>query len=89
MAITIKHDGDTWKILSEGATKDGKTYCHLASTTRGKQQKNGWLPVQIADWIDHAAILSAAIQEEERQRAITEYYEDRAKSGQSPLHARP
>jgi len=47
--ITIKHDGDTWNILSEGATRDGKTYCHLASTTRFRQQRNGANPVQICD----------------------------------------
>lgn len=68
MTITIKHDGDTWRILSEGATRDGKTYCHLASTTRSRQQKNGPVPVQMGDWIDHAVIRSAAIQQEEAQR---------------------
>jgi len=29
----IELDGDTWTILADGATRDGKTYCHLASTT--------------------------------------------------------
>ena len=89
MAITIPHDGDTWKIVAEGATKDGKTYCHLASTTRFRQQKNGKCPVQIADWIENERILSAAMQEEEKQRAITAYYTDRTNSGNSPLEARP
>jgi len=100
MSITIKHDGDTWVIVGEGAARDGKVYCHLASTTRGKQQRNGWRPIQIADWIDQVVILSAAIQQEERarysdivsdggmdprDRAITEYYTDRAKSGNAAL----
>lgn len=70
MAITIHHDGDTWRLLSEGATRDGRTYCHLASTTRVCQQKNGSVPVQISDWISNAVILSAAIQSEEAQRSI-------------------
>lgn len=38
MTNTIQHDGDTWKILSEGATRNGKTYCPFASTTRSRQQ---------------------------------------------------
>lgn len=57
MAIKIEHDGDTWEIVAEGATRDGKTYCHLASTTRFLQQKNGKSPVQIADWIENGRIL--------------------------------
>lgn len=69
MTITIKHDNDTWIILGQGATRDGKTYCHLASTTRFRQQRNGANPVQIADWIDHAVILASAQQAEEAQRA--------------------
>lgn len=90
MAITIKHDDDTWLILAEGATRDGKTYCHLSSTTRSRQQKNGAVPVQMGDWIDQDAILSAAMQSEEAQRAdaaITVYYADRAASGQASLTA--
>ncbi len=89
MSITIKHDGDIWKVLSEGSVRNGQVYCHLASTTRFRTQTNGRTPVQIADWIDQQVILSASSQEEDRQRAITEYYEDRANSGQSPLHAKP
>lgn len=68
--ITIQHDGDTWNILGEGATRDGKTYCHLASTTRGRQQRNGWMPLQLGDWIDHAVILAAAQRGEEAQRRL-------------------
>jgi hypothetical protein len=48
---TITHGGDTWRVLSEGATVLGQTFCHLASTTRGRQQSNGWMPLQINDWI--------------------------------------
>lgn len=57
--ITIQHDGDTWNVLGEGATCDGKTFCHLASTTRFRQQRNGKNPVQMCDWIDSAVILAA------------------------------
>jgi hypothetical protein len=86
MAIEIQHDGDTWEILGEGAVKDGKVYCHLASTTRGRQQRNGWVPLQICDWIDSQVILSHAIQQEEAKReAITAYYTDRANSGLAAL----
>lgn len=69
MTIIIKYDGDTWRLLGEGACRDGKVYCQLASTTRGRMQRNGWNPLQICDWIDQQVILSAAIQGEEAQRA--------------------
>ena len=67
--ITIQHDGDTWNILSEGASRDGKTFCHLASTTQFRHQRNGKNPVQICDWVDHAVILAGAQRGEEAQRA--------------------
>ena len=48
----IEHDGDRWRVIAKGATRgDGYVYCHLASTTRFVQQRNGLRPVQIADWI--------------------------------------
>jgi hypothetical protein len=49
--LIINHDGDTWRVLSEGAYRDGKFYCHLASTTRFRQQKNGQNPIQMCDWV--------------------------------------
>jgi len=62
---TISHDGDTWRIIGTGVVReDGKTFCHIASTTRGRQQKNGWAPVQINDWIDLA---EPGIADENRQ----------------------
>jgi hypothetical protein len=87
--ITIQHDNDTWSILSEGATRDGKIFCHLASTTRFRRQRNGANPVQICEWIDHVVILAAAQQAEEAQRRdyVDQYYRDRAGSGLSPLEA--
>lgn len=50
---TIKHDGDYWEIIGKGVTReDGKTYCHIASKTRFRQQKNGKNPIQMCDWIE-------------------------------------
>lgn len=48
----IQHDGDMWNVLSTGVTReDGKTFCHLASTTRFVKQRNGQRPVQVCDWV--------------------------------------
>jgi len=55
----INIDGDTWEIIGMGAERDGKVYCHLKSTTRGRQQRNGWNPLQRGEWID-LALLQAA-----------------------------
>lgn len=87
--ITIQLDGDTWRILSEGANRPGQVFCHLASTTQFRMQANGKNPVQICTWVDHALILAAAQQAEEAQRraAVDQFYSDRAASGQSPLNA--
>lgn len=86
---TIGHEGDTWRIIGTGTARDGKIYCHLASTTRGNHQRNGWNPIQMCDWIDEKMVLSAFMQHEERQRQdnITEYYTDRANSGNSTREA--
>lgn len=52
----IEHDGETWRVISLGRIReDGKVCAHLASTTRGVYQKNGFYPVQISDWLDTAA----------------------------------
>ena len=58
--LIIKHDGDTWKVLSEGAYRDGMFYCHLASTTRFRQQKNGQNPIQIGVWVSSKKLQEAA-----------------------------
>lgn len=55
----INHDNDTWRVISTGASRDGMVYTHLASTTRGKHQKNGFYPVQICDWIDEKLLAMA------------------------------
>lgn len=69
MGLIIQHEGDTWRVLGQGASRDGAVYCHLASTTRGRQQGNGWVPLQMGDWIAHEVLLSARMQQEEAQRA--------------------
>jgi hypothetical protein len=71
--LVIQHDGDTWRILGQGMMREGKVYCHLASTTKGVQQKNGWNPMQICDWVDADLVLSCAIQREEAlKKALAE-----------------
>jgi hypothetical protein len=47
----IQYDGDVWNVLAKGATRDGKTFFHLASTTKFVQQRNGKRPIQICTWI--------------------------------------
>jgi hypothetical protein len=56
---TIVYAGELWRILSVGADRNGSTYCHLANLARGHMQKNGWMPVQIGDWIDNAVLARA------------------------------
>lgn len=55
----IVHLGDVWKVIGVGAQRDGNTFCHLASTHRGRQQKNGWYPAQINDWVDTEVLKSS------------------------------
>lgn len=49
----ITHEGQKWRVLSKGITRDdGKTFMHLAHTTNVvTRAKNGNVPVQICDWI--------------------------------------
>lgn len=63
---TIEHDGDTWRLLATGATRDGRTMCHLASTTRFTQQRNGAMPIQICDWLESEKLIG--LQEEKTSR---------------------
>ncbi len=56
MDKVIQHDGETWRILALGIERDGKTYAHLASLTRGRMQRNGFVPAQIGDFIDNALL---------------------------------
>ncbi len=54
--------GDVWRVVGVGAQRDGNTFCHLASTTRFRQQKNGKNPIQIGDWVDTAVLIAATNQ---------------------------
>lgn len=66
---TVEFDGDTWYILSTGDRRDdGKVFAHLASATRGRQQKNGVNPVQVQDYIDLPAAQTATIPEPKNWR---------------------
>ena len=55
----IVHIGDAWRVIGVGAQRDGNTFCHLASTTRFRKQKNGKNPIQISNWVD-TEVLKAA-----------------------------
>lgn len=57
--MTIIHDHKEWRVLSTGAERDGKTFCHLASTTLGRWQRNGFYPTQICDWVPTAVITAS------------------------------
>lgn len=59
---TIEWLGDTWRVIGRGAKRPNsighlevgefeEQYCHLASTKHGRQQRNGWCPSQICDWV--------------------------------------
>ncbi len=47
----LQYDGDSWDVVNTGAYRDGTVYCHLASRTRFCEQRNGRVPVQVADFI--------------------------------------
>jgi hypothetical protein len=55
----IVHDGAFWKVVGVGAERDGATFCHLLNLHRGRQQRNGWNPVQINDWVE-TSVLNAS-----------------------------
>lgn len=55
-ADKITLDGDTWRIVARGTNEDGKTYCHLASTTRFINQKNGRRPIMAGVWVPNEVL---------------------------------
>ena len=57
--LIITDEGEEWRIVNYGAAEDDSIFCHLASTTRGRHQKNGWYPVQSGRWIEAATIHAA------------------------------
>lgn len=58
----ITLDGDEWVIVNVGVVDNdtGNVFCHLRSTTRFVQQKNGRRPVQIGDWLPTSLFEEAA-----------------------------
>lgn len=56
MGKIIEYKGEQWKVDALGTHHNGKVYTHLVHTTRGRQVKSGWYPVQAADWIDEALL---------------------------------
>lgn len=57
----IQFEGDTWRVIGMGAKRDGRTYCHLASTTRFREQRNGRVAIQMADWLDDELLSEEAL----------------------------
>ncbi|BDA63085.1 hypothetical protein FJD32_024310 (plasmid) [Shewanella sp. LC6] len=49
--MTVRKDGDIWTIWGLGVERDGKVFCHLASQTRFRKQRNGEVPIQQNDWV--------------------------------------
>lgn len=86
--VVIVIEGESWRLLGTGTVRDGLVLCHLAHATKGRQQRNGWMPIQCCEWVDQNILLSASITREESARqAIAEYYSDRNKSGNAALTA--
>lgn len=56
---TIVHMGEVWKVIGVGAQTENNTFCHLLNLHRGVQQKNGFRPAQINDWVDTAVLIAA------------------------------
>jgi hypothetical protein len=53
-------DGKGYRVLSLGSRRinaagNVELYAHLASVTKGRQQRNGWNPEQICDWVPLSA----------------------------------
>lgn len=65
---TLVLDGDLYHILSTGVTHEGKTVCHLSSTTKFMKQKNGFVPLQLLEWV--SALEVAAIKYQHKFRSL-------------------
>lgn len=57
----VVHMGEVWRVAGVGAVRDGNTFCHLINLSRGRMQKNGWMPAQINDWVDSAVLANAKV----------------------------
>lgn len=51
--------GDTWVVVGTGIYSAGAVYCHLASTTRFGDTKNGKAPLQVAAYIEAGRVEDA------------------------------
>jgi len=49
--MTIRMNGDTWKIWNMGISKNGCTWCHIGSLTTSRNQRNGIVPLQRQTWV--------------------------------------
>lgn len=49
--MKVRKNGDVWRIVGIGVSKEDKTFCHLASTTRFVKQRNGSRSIQMQDWV--------------------------------------
>lgn len=63
---TIQHYGDTFDVIGTGVSRtraDGsvEVFCHLASTTRGWHQRNGFYPCQICDYVEASKLDAAGV----------------------------
>ena len=45
----IDHEGGEWEIIGIGNVFDDRIVLHLAHTSEGRHQRNGWVPRQMID----------------------------------------
>jgi hypothetical protein len=56
----VSYENDIYKIIGVGGELDGQTYVHLASTTKGRQQKNGFYPNQLCGYVEDSILKTAS-----------------------------
>ncbi|MCP1674319.1 hypothetical protein J2T57_001421 [Natronocella acetinitrilica] len=54
--MLVSIDGVQWRVLGVGAEVDDQVYLHLASTTEFREQRNGRVPLQHADFYPISAV---------------------------------
>lgn len=52
-------DGDTYRVVGTGTYSAGAVYCHLVSTTRFTEQRNGRFPAQICVFVEAEKVEAA------------------------------
>ena len=56
MNKVFNYNGHNWRLIAVGRTNEaGAIYLHLASTTEGKMQRNGFCPKQICGYFHYDA----------------------------------